>query len=89
MLLLKNNPPTPPARRPAGLSLAGMEPAGPGQPGPSGWEKLCLAISNPPGPAEPPPRHGSSAGDRGGVGGRQPPPAPQHLLTSGSDEGLR
>lgn len=68
MVLLKNDTPTPPARRPAGLSLAGMEPAGPGQPGPSGWEKLCLAISNPPGPAEPPPRHGSSAGDRGGGG---------------------
>lgn len=59
MLLLKNNAPPPTlATHPAGLSLAGMEPAGPRQSGPSGWENLCPAISNPPGPRASLPRQG-------------------------------
>lgn len=32
MLLQKNNPPPTPSTHPTGLSLAGMEPAGPNQP---------------------------------------------------------
>lgn len=76
MLLLKNSSPL----CPTGLSLAGMEPAGPNQLG-----KALPGHQHPPSPGKPPPCRGGLCGDR--RGGQRPPPAPQHLLTSGSDEG--
>lgn len=90
MLFLKNNTPLPP--RPSYVPRWAVAPRDGAGRSPASQVQAAGKSSAQPSVTHRAPKHhchdgAVSAGDR--RDSQEPPPAPQHLLTSGSDEGLR